>query len=195
LGSDVNLEDLQQRREHDRLERLYAEIRGAAGRLFERERAGHTLQPTAVANEAWIRLVDRIPPGGGEPGLPLIVRAVRNVLVDHARRRATLRRGGDLRRIPIDADEMTVRNDPEAMIVVGDAIEALAVHSPRAASVVELRFIAGCDEAEVALLLGCSRATVVRDWRTARLWLRRALAEHDDEPADGAASAGDGGDG
>lgn len=164
--------------ERGRLERLYGEIRTVAGRLFERERAGHTLQPTAVANEAWIRLMNHVPATGDGPDVPLIANVVRNVLVDHARRRSSQRRGGDRQRTAIDPDELTVREDPEAMIIVGDAIESLATHSPRAASVVELRFIAGCDEAEVALLLGCSRATVGRDWRTARLWLRRALAEH-----------------
>jgi RNA polymerase sigma factor (TIGR02999 family) len=159
----------------DRLERLYGEVRRVAGRLFEREASGHTLQPTAVAHEAWIRLADRMPPAGDGPDLPLIVRAVRNVLVDHARRRTALRRGGTHARVHLEPDDLAVREDPEAMVIVGEALDALAERSQRAATVVELRFIAGCSEDEVAVLLGCSRATVARDWKAARMWLRRAL--------------------
>lgn len=147
-----------------------------AGRLFEREASGHTLQPTAVAHEAWIRLADLMPPTGDGPDLPLIVRAVRNVLVDHARRRTALRRGGTGERIRVGTDELAIREDPEAMVIVGEALDGLAERSQRAATVVELRFIAGCSEDEVAMLLGCSRATVARDWKAARMWLRRALA-------------------
>ena len=159
----------------DRLERLYGEVRRVAGRLFDREASGHTLQPTAVAHEAWIRLADHMPPSGDGPDLPLIVRAVRNVLVDHARRRTALRRGGTRERIRLEPDDIAVREDPEAMVIVGEALDALAERSQRAATVVELRFIAGCSEDEVAMLLGCSRATVARDWKAARMWLRRAL--------------------
>ncbi len=184
----------------DRLERLYREIRSVSGRLFERERTGHTLQPTAVAHEAWIRLAPGLDRTGGEPELALIVRAVRNVLVDHARRRDAARRGGGHARAALDAEALAVREDPEAMVIVGDALETLAARSPRAASVVELRFIAGCSEDEVAMLLGCSRATVSREWGAARAWLRRALAEAEGaadaavDGSSGAAAEGPGGD-
>ena len=147
----------------DRLERLYRQIRAVSGRLFERERSGHTLQPTAVAHEAWLRLAPELDPGDEGPGLARIVRAVRNVLVDHARQRKAARRGGGRDRAAMEPDALAVEEDPEAMLIVGDAIDALARRSPRAASVVELRFIAGCGEDEVAMLLGCSRATVSRE--------------------------------
>lgn len=168
----------------DRLERLYRQIRAVSGRLFERERSGHTLQPTAVAHEAWLRLAPELDPGDEGPGLARIVRAVRNVLVDHARQRKAARRGGGRDRAAMEPDALAVEEDPEAMLIVGDAIDALARRSPRAASVVELRFIAGCGEDEVAMLLGCSRATVSREWRVARAWLRRALAEAEDDGRD-----------
>lgn len=168
----------------DRLDDLYEGLRSISGRLFARERGGHTLQPTAVAHEAWIRLAahgessgDAAGEPASDPSLPLIVRTVRNVLVDHARRRDALRRGGGAAKLSLDDADVPVGDDPAGLVILSDAIDELARRSPRAAAVVELKVFAGCEEAEVAECLDCSRATVTRDWRTARAWLRRALAD------------------
>jgi RNA polymerase sigma factor (TIGR02999 family) len=163
---------------------LYAELRALAGSFLGRERADHTLQPTALVHEAWIRLsseddarwVDRT------HFFRVAAQVMRRVLVDHARRRGREKRGGRNQRLtlitditpPIDAiDELE-------LLALDDALERLAKLSAPQARVVELRFFAGLTVDEVAEALDVSPRTVAKQWRLARAWLSRALA--DEEP-------------
>jgi RNA polymerase sigma factor (TIGR02999 family) len=155
---------------------LYAELRTVAQRYMRRERPDHTLQPTALVHEAFLRLV------GGSPGafedrghfLRAAAQAMRRVLVDHARARNASKRGGALR---VTFDEGAAAEQPVDILVLDDALDRLAAAEPRWARVVELRFFAGLEVPEVAEVLGTSTATVKRDWRFARAWLARELDE------------------
>ena len=163
---------------------LYSELHAIAARHMRGERPGHTLQPTALVHEAFLRLV------GGTPAtfddrahfLRAASQAMRRVLVDHARARNAAKRGGALR---VTLDEGVAGADDGAvdLLVLDDALSRLAAAEPRWAQVVELRYFAGLEVPEVAEALGISTATVKRDWRFARAWLARALG---DDGGDGA---------
>ena len=158
---------------------LYDELRALARRELAGERPGHTLQPTALVHEAWLRLVG----GGDGPGFEsrahffgAAATAIRRVLVDHARQRASARRGAHWRRRPLTgADVAAPEPDDERWIALDVALERLAALSPEKARIVELRFFAGMTHAEVARVLAVSEPTVRREWRVARAWLRDEL--------------------
>jgi RNA polymerase sigma factor (TIGR02999 family) len=159
---------------------VYAELRAIAERHMNRERPDHTLQPTALVHEAFLRLM------GGAPGdfrdrthfLRAASQVMRRVLVDHARARNSAKRGGALR---VTLDEAIAGHDERVldMLVLDDALTRLAAAEPRWAQVVELRFFGGLEVGEVAEVLGTSAATVKRDWQFAKAWLSREL-RHDD---------------
>ncbi len=167
------------------LEVVYVELRNLADAALRGERADHTLQPTALVHEAWLRLVDqqRVDWRGRAHFLGVAAMAMRRVLVDHARARRREKRGGGARREVLATDpggrEPTLGGDLD-LLALHEALEALQEHSERAARVVELRFFAGLTEPQVAEVLGLSEATVARDWRAARAWLASRLGE---EPA------------
>jgi len=142
---------------------LYGEFRTLARRYLDREPRGHTLQPTALVNEVYLRLVDQtqVDWKGRTHFFALGAQAMRRVLVDHARRKGRLKRGGGLQR----ADH--------------EAIQDLEKLDPRQARIVELRFFGGLGVAEVAELLGLSRRTVEAEWTMIRAWLRRRLSDED----------------
>lgn len=156
---------------------VYRELRRIAAREFRRERDAHTLQPTAVVHEAYLRLRE-------SRGLTWASRAqffafaahvMRRVLVDHARERARLKRGGGLRFVTLDvADRMSVSSPPD-LLALDEALEGLALNDPRKASIVELRVFAGFGMREIAAQLGISEETVGREWRRAKAWLRARL--------------------
>ncbi|HJP56054.1 MAG TPA: ECF-type sigma factor [Gemmatimonadales bacterium] len=158
------------------LPHLYEELHRIAERHMRGERADHTLQPTALVHEAYLRLV------GGAPAsfddrrhfLRASSRVMRRVLVDHARARAAAKRAGSLR---VTLDEELAASDDRAvdLLVLDDALERLAAAEPRWARVVELRAFAGLEVTEVADVLETSPATVKRDWQFARAWLAREL--------------------
>lgn len=181
----------------DLLAELYIEVRRIARRGLRGERRNHTLQTTEVAHEAILRL-EQV---AGAPGmtethfLAVAARTVRRVLVDHARRRAAVRRGGAgtrrddaaatdgavagttaSRRVPLDASMLRLDAPAVEVLDLHRALEELDRLAPRSAVVVELRFFGGMSEDAVADELEVSRATVARDWRWARAWLRRRLA-------------------
>lgn len=159
--------------------RVYPELRALAASLMARERADHTLQPTALVHEAWLKLVDgpRIGFEGRAHFFGIAARCMRQVLVDHARARATDKRGGDWARVTL-VDDVLALDDPDIeMIALDDALTRFAVLDERAARVAEMRLFAGMTVPEIAVELGVSPRTVDGDWATARAWLTRELAE------------------
>jgi RNA polymerase sigma factor (TIGR02999 family) len=159
------------------LEITYAELRSIAGALMRRERAGHTLQPTAVVHEAFLKLVGSAPPRLNDRThfLAVAARAMRQVLVDHARRHLAERRGGGMQRITLD-EALSPQLDRELMVLDLDRLlDAFATLDPRAAQVVEMRVFSGMTIPEIAAALGVSPRTVDGDWAMARAWLGREL--------------------
>lgn len=159
----------------ERLLRLaYDELRAIAQRHLRGERADHTLVPTALVHEAWMRLGDQGPFNDRAHFLHAASRAMRHVLVDHARARAAEKRDAGVRVTFTDdlAGDAVSLTD---VLTIDEALTRLGEAEPRWARVVELRFFAGLDVEEAAGVLGVSSATVKRDWRFARAWLAREL--------------------
>lgn len=166
---------------------IYDELKGVATRLMSRERAGHSLPPTAVVHEAVIRLL-------GEAVFDRAVdrsflfasaaRSMREVLIDHARRRGADRRGGGRHRVPLDLVVDYFEEQGLDVVAVHEALDRLALLSPRQAQVMTLRYFGGMTVAEVALALDVSVVTVERDWRLARAWLRGQLRDSEGTPDD-----------
>ncbi len=157
---------------------VYAELRELAARAMADERTGHTLQPTALVNEAWLRLVASSAPPAVEDRahfLRLCARAMRHVLVDHARARAAQKRAGSARRVPLDELLSSFEERRLDLLALHEALERLEAVDDALARLVDLRYFAGLTIEETAGALGSSTATVERDWRVARLWLRREL--------------------
>jgi len=154
---------------------IYAELRRLAGIQLARESSGHTLQPTALVHEAFLRLVSQDNPDWRNRAhfLAVASQLMRQVLVDHARRRRAVKRGGDLDRVPLDVALTEVRQ--ESIIVLDDALEALAKVEPRKARAIELRYFGGLSNPEIASVLNISIPTVKRDIRVAEVWLGREM--------------------
>jgi RNA polymerase sigma-70 factor, ECF subfamily len=153
---------------------VYEELRQVAGRLMRRERADHTLSPTAVVHEAVIRLLGGAVFDKAADRSYLFAsaaRAMREVLIDHARRRSADRRGGGRRALPLDAVVDYFEEQGLDVVAVHEALDRLAERDPRQAQVMTLRYFGGMTVAEVAAALGVSEVTVERDWRLARAWL------------------------
>jgi RNA polymerase sigma factor (TIGR02999 family) len=170
------------RGERDALDRLLPlvsrELRQIAAKYLGRERGGHTLQPTALVNEAYLRLVDlkRIQWQDRAHFFAMAARTMRRVLVDHARARDNVKRGGGVAKLSL-AVALEVAREPERRLVeLDEALQRLEAGHPRQAQVVELRFFTGLSVEETAAALQVSVDTVKRDWRFAKLWLLRDLA-------------------
>ena len=168
---------------------IYGELRRVARSYLNRERRNHTLQPTALVHEAWLKLRNQ---HGGEwhgrtHGLALAAQAMRRLLADHGRHQKREKRGGGAR--PLSLDDLlkaaTTGAVPiEDLLVLETALARLEAIDPRAAQVVTLRFFSGMSNPEIAQHLGLSLRTVEGDWTHARAWLRRHLAgERASEPA------------
>ncbi len=168
---------------------VYGELRQLAAAALSRERAGHTLQPTALVNEAWLRLAG---PSAGWSGrghfFGAAGRAMRQVLVDHARARNAGKRGGGRASVELDESLLAWESRALDLLALDEALAELSRVDERAVRIVELRFFAGLEMAEVARALELSLPTVERGWRMARLWLRARL----DPGAAGAAAGGAG---
>jgi RNA polymerase sigma-70 factor, ECF subfamily len=155
---------------------VYDELRRLARRYMRGERPGHSLQTTALVNEAYMRLVDykRMQWQNRAHFFAVSSQLMRRILVDHARRR-NLKRGGDVPHISFE-DTAEVGNDRAAdLVAVDDALDALARVDPRKVQVVEMRFFGGLSVEETAEVLKISPVTVMRDWSTAKAWLYREL--------------------
>ena len=154
---------------------IYAELRRMASAELRRERPDHTLSPTALVNEAWLRL-------GGDASwqnrshfFGAAARAMRRILVDHARQRSAIKRSRDLQ-VTLEPEAIGAPEPPsEEVIAVDEALERLARLDPRQASIVELRYFMGLSIPDTAAALDISPATVKRDWALARAWLHREL--------------------
>jgi RNA polymerase sigma factor (TIGR02999 family) len=156
---------------------VYEELHRIARRCMAGERAEHSLQATALVNEAYLKLVDtkRVRWQGRGHFYAIAARLMRRILVDHARSREARKRGGDARRVSLD-ETVLVSPEPEVDLVDLDAaLQKLSAQDPRKERVVELRFFAGLEVQETADVLGVSPDTVMRDWRLARAWLAREL--------------------
>lgn len=156
---------------------VYEDLHAVAHRILRGESPGHTLQTTALLNEAYLRLVDqsRVDWKGRTHFLAVGAQAMRRVLVDHARGRLRLKRGGQRRRVELNEDSALQPENDEDVLAVDEALEKLARVSPRQARVVEMRFFAGMEMAEIAEALGVSKRTVESDWTHVSAWLRREL--------------------
>lgn len=160
---------------------VYQQLRDLAAGFLKRERIDHTLQPTALVHEAYVKLVGQRAARWESSGqfLALAATAMRRILVDHARSRGREKRGGRLDRVPLSqataCDETGVD-----LVALDDSLNRLAVDHPRKAKVVELRYFVGLEWQDVARAAECSLATVKRDWEFAKLWLLREMK--DDEP-------------
>ncbi|MHC4940010.1 MAG: sigma-70 family RNA polymerase sigma factor [Planctomycetota bacterium] len=158
---------------------VYEELRGLAGAYMRRERSDHTLQPTALANEAYLRLVgdERIEWKGRAQFLAIAARSMRQILVEHARVKAAAKRGGDHVRVTLSDTSGVLADSTVDLLDLDEALEALAAVDARKAQIVELRFFAGLSMKEVGETLNIGMTTVEDDWYMARAWLRRRLAE------------------
>ena len=161
---------------------IYEQLRGMAREYMRQERAGHTLQPTALVHEAYRRLSGgaQVPWQGRTHFYCLAARAMRRVLVDHARAREVRRRGDFAHRVPLAAAEgfsrPEERNDVD-LVALDTALERLAQTHPRPSRVVELRFFSGMEMQDIAGVLEVSEKTVQRDWQAAKIWLHRAIEQ------------------
>ena len=166
---------------------IYGELRQRAGRVLGREGAGHTLQPTALVHEAYLRLVDqkRVRWEGRTQFFAVAARVMRRVLVDHARARLAGKRGGGARHVTLldarlDAHAVGAASESDSdtvdLLALDDALLRLAAFDPRKSRLVELRYFAGLSIPESAVALGVSESTVVREWNVARRWLHRELS-------------------
>ena len=156
---------------------VYAELHRMAENALRGERVGHTLQATALVHEAWLRLVDQRTTdwNGRAHFFGAAARAMRQILVDHARARGAAKRGGGATRGLLDDSLLVYEARALDLLALDEALGRLAAADERAARIVELRFFAGLEMAEIAEVLGVSVPTVERGWRLARAWLRSEL--------------------
>jgi len=155
---------------------IYKELRQRAHRYMGRERRGHTLQTTALINEAYLRLVGS--PVAWESRnhfFAIAARMMRRILVDHARTRRSLKRGGEGRPVSLDEEHLAGAQPDRDLVSLDDSLDALATLDPRKVRVVELRFFGGLSVEETAEVLRVSSQTVLRDWKLAKVWLLRAM--------------------
>ena len=157
---------------------VYDELRRLARAYMRRERAGHTLQTTAVIHEAYQKLVEapRVRWQDRAHFLAISAQLMRRVLVDHARSRRYQKRGGNIHLVPLEAAATVHRDQGRDIIAVDDALGALNAIDPRKAQIVELRFFGGLTVQETAEVLKVSPDTVMRDWKLAKVWLLRELS-------------------
>jgi RNA polymerase sigma factor (TIGR02999 family) len=156
---------------------VYAELRKLAASKMAREPAGHTLQATALVHEAWLRLSNEKHPmwKNREHFYAVAAEVMRRILVDRARRRLSQKRGGELKRVELDAVEIPIPEDDTLVLRVHEALGRLEQEDPQKAEVVKLRFFVGLDRAEAAAVLGISERTVQRHWTFAKAWLVREM--------------------
>lgn len=165
---------------------LYTELRRLAGRHMSDEPGSHTLQPTALVHEAYLRLLgdDRTEWANRAHLFAAAAQAMRRILIERARRRRGPRRGGGWRRLDLEAGDLTFDADPSDLLALDEALRDLEAIDARAGSVVMLRFFAGLSTEQIAELLEVSERTVKREWAFARAWLHRRVAGERDDAAE-----------
>ena len=163
----------------DLLAVVYAELRRLATAQMRQERPGHTLQPTALVHEAYLRLTGTADAGmcwaGRAHFFAAAAEAMRRILVESARRKRRQKHGGQFARLPADVDGLVLdaAADPLEVLAVHEALDQLASKAPRKAELAKLRYFVGCTLPEAAQILGISTKTAEEDWTYARAWLRR----------------------
>lgn len=157
---------------------VHAELRRLAHREMGRERAGHTLQTTALVNEAYLRLIDvsRVKWQDRAHFFAMSARLMRRILVDHARSRQSQKRGGATRKVSLEEAHVVSSERGADLVALDDALQALAAVDARKCQVVEMRYFGGLSVEESAEALHVSPETVMRDWRLAKVWLLRELS-------------------
>jgi len=157
---------------------VHDELRQIARRHMRKERQGHTLQPTALVNEAYLRLIEvkRMQWQNRAHFFAMAARVMRRILVNAALSRGYQKRGGGAQRVTLDEGLAISSEMPPDLVALDDALTALAATEPRKAQVVELRFFGGLSVEETAVALHVSAVTVMRDWRLAKLWLLREMS-------------------
>ncbi|MFN2445599.1 MAG: sigma-70 family RNA polymerase sigma factor [Vicinamibacterales bacterium] len=170
----------------DRLVALvYEDLRRIARRQLGRVRPGHTINSTGLVHEAYLKMVEQsgVPWQDRSHFFAVAARAMRQILVDHARRRGRLKRGGDTKPAALEEGMTPMAADAERILLIHDALDRLTVVDPRLTQVVECRFFAGYSEEETAAILGVSSRTVRRDWIRARAWLHELMHSAPGSPA------------
>lgn len=158
---------------------VYDELHRLARRYMSRERKDHTLQATALINEAYVRLVDQknVHWANRSHFFAISAQIMRRILIDHARRHAYAKRGGGAQQVSLDEAATVTRTAGAEMIRLDEALKSLAEMDPRRCQVVELRYFGGLNNEEIAGVLKVSENTVTRDWNMARAWLHQQLSE------------------
>lgn len=159
---------------------IYEELRSLARYYMHSERGDHTLQATALVNEAYLRLIDlsRMSWRSRAHFFAVAAQLIRHILVDHARSRQALKRGGNLQKLSLDQSlEVSAAEQDVDLVALDDALEALAQLNPQQSRVVELRYFAGLSIEETAEVLGVSVSTIKRQWALARSWLHTRLSD------------------
>jgi RNA polymerase sigma factor (TIGR02999 family) len=174
-GNGASAPDFQQAAEL--LPVVYAELRRLAVALSGRLPPGQTLQPTALVHEAYVRLVGDTDPGwnGRRHFFGAAARAMREILVEQARRKAALKHGGGARRVELTEGLAVIEPPADDLLAVDEAIQKLQAEKPHLAEIAMLRYFAGLSADETAAVLGISASTLAREWRFARAWLARNL--------------------
>jgi RNA polymerase sigma factor (TIGR02999 family) len=152
---------------------VYEELRKLAAARMAQEAAGHTLQPTALVHEAWLRLVGAPEQNWNSRNhfFMAAAQSMRRILIERARQKARLKRGGDQQRVPLEELDLATNADSETLLLIEEAMERLSNSDPVKARLVELRFFTGLTLAEAAQVLGVSEPTAKRYWAYARAWL------------------------
>ena len=166
---------------------VYYQLRAIARARLAREAPGHSLQATELVHEAYLKLQHHpsILVSDRARFFGAAAEAMRRILIDHARTKGRVKRGGGLKRSVTDVADLATESDPDQILALDEAISKLEQEEPQAAQVVKLRFFAGLSVAETAEVTGLSERTVKREWQFARAWMFRALGEEDDAIPDG----------
>jgi RNA polymerase sigma factor (TIGR02999 family) len=156
---------------------LYEELRQLAGQKMASEPSGQTLQPTALVHEAWLRMTTGQPQKWQNRAhfFAAAAEAMRRILIENARRKGRIKRGGQFQRVKLEGIDVATGTDDTTLLVVNDAIERLEAQDPFKANLVKLRFYVGLTAEEAAPLLGVSVPTVKRHWNVARVWLLQEI--------------------
>ena len=159
---------------------VYDELHRLARRYMSRERKGHTLQTTALINEAYVRLVDQknVNWANRSHFFAISAQIMRRILIDHARRHAYAKRGGGAQQVSLEEVAAVTADQGRELMRLDEALKSLAERDPRRSQVVELRYFGGLNNEEIAGVLNVSENTVTRDWNMARAWLYQQLAEN-----------------
>lgn len=162
------------------LPHIYDELRRLAGSYLRRERADHTLQPTALVHEAYMKLVDqkRVRWQNRAHFFGIAAQVMRRILMDHARKHKAEKRGGEADKLPLEEEILVISQDSSSqLLALDEALETLAMLDPNKARIVELRYFGGLSIEETAEVMGVSVPTINRQWRTAKAWLYGQLTD------------------